>query len=288
MKDKDKVLAVYPNARRSGYSKEILADAYGEHLGKDWADAASKLPVSSPLPSEGGAMEARRTEPINIPCPRCQAKAGQKCFEDQFGVYQHTFHNARIDAAKSSIVVEHPRADCEGCGDLSCPCNRDESHGHVLETRCHTDINGAGVHREYWEECINCHEIFGEGDLITPCPKTLPKEKVNEDNTDVRLVRPVDRSILGSEEADALPVSGTDAGNQDSTLTSPSPAPSQALDEAPTKEAIRKEFEGAITEIGANMTLAAKDDYNKGWNDASRNAIKFIRAYIAGKGLFQL
>lgn len=51
---------------------------------------------------------------------------------------------------------------------------------------------------------------------------------------------------------------------------------------------IRKEFEGCITEIGANKTLAANDDYNKGWNDASDHAIRFIRRYIRKEGLFQL
>jgi hypothetical protein len=52
-------------------------------------------------------------------------------------------------------------------------------------------------------------------------------------------------------------------------------------------EKVRKEFEGCITEIGANRTLAAKDEFNKGWNAASANAMKFIRNYIDGKGLFQ-
>lgn len=51
---------------------------------------------------------------------------------------------------------------------------------------------------------------------------------------------------------------------------------------------IRKEFEGCITEIGANKTMALLDEYNKGWNDASDHAIKFIRRYIKGEGLFQL
>ncbi len=50
---------------------------------------------------------------------------------------------------------------------------------------------------------------------------------------------------------------------------------------------LRNEFEGCISEIGANKTIAAKDDYNKGWNDASDNAIRFIRKYINGHGLFQ-
>jgi hypothetical protein len=50
---------------------------------------------------------------------------------------------------------------------------------------------------------------------------------------------------------------------------------------------IREEFEGAITEIKANKTLRAKDEYNQGWNDASDNAAKFIQRYIDGDGLFQ-
>lgn len=61
-----------------------------------------------------------------------------------------------------------------------------------------------------------------------------------------------------------------------------------AGDELPPLDVLRKEFEGCITEIGANKTLTAKDDYNKGWNAASDNAIKFIRRYIKGEGLFQL
>lgn len=52
-------------------------------------------------------------------------------------------------------------------------------------------------------------------------------------------------------------------------------------------EQLRKEFEGCITEIGANKSLSAVDDYNKGWNDASDHAIHFIRKYINGNGLFQ-
>ncbi len=55
-----------------------------------------------------------------------------------------------------------------------------------------------------------------------------------------------------------------------------------------TIDQLRTEFEGCITEIGANKTLGAIDDYNKGWNDASDSAIRFIKKYIAGRGLFQL
>jgi hypothetical protein len=55
-----------------------------------------------------------------------------------------------------------------------------------------------------------------------------------------------------------------------------------------TIEQLRKEFEGCISEIGANKTLVTKDEYNRGWNDASDNAIRFIRRYITGNGLFQI
>ncbi len=69
----------------------------------------------------------------------------------------------------SPLDIEHPRADCEGCGDPECPCNTPEAQGHVFETHSVTDVNGAGVHTEYWQECVNCHETFGEHDFITPC-----------------------------------------------------------------------------------------------------------------------
>lgn len=76
--------------------------------------------------------EKRVKEPIEIPCPHCQAKVGQKCFEDRFGVYQHTFHNARIDAASRLPKAEVPSIpplpstqDCiHGCLRVDCPsCN---------------------------------------------------------------------------------------------------------------------------------------------------------------------
>lgn len=51
---------------------------------------------------------------------------------------------------------------------------------------------------------------------------------------------------------------------------------------------VRKEFDGAVTEILANQTLVAKDDYNKGWNDASRAAARVIQRYMRKEGLFQL
>lgn len=54
------------------------------------------------------------------------------------------------------------------------------------------------------------------------------------------------------------------------------------------KAAIRKEFDGAITEIGANKTASPRDPYNEGWNAGADMAINFIQRYIKGEGLFQL
>lgn len=50
----------------------------------------------------------------------------------------------------------------------------------------------------------------------------------------------------------------------------------------------RDEFKGAVAEMGANRTLTAKDDYNKGWNAGISEAIRFVGSYIAGVGLFQI
>jgi len=50
---------------------------------------------------------------------------------------------------------------------------------------------------------------------------------------------------------------------------------------------VRKQFDGAISEIVANKTISPKDDYNRGWNAGSDNAVKFIHKYIRGEGLFQ-
>lgn len=49
---------------------------------------------------------------------------------------------------------------------------------------------------------------------------------------------------------------------------------------------IREEFEGAVTEIGANKTYGG-DAYNLGWNAGADMAMNFVRRYIAGRGLFQ-
>lgn len=38
---------------------------------------------------------------------------------------------------------------------------------HDWHEHCHTDINAAGVHREYWRECVKCGEAQGnEGEPI--------------------------------------------------------------------------------------------------------------------------
>jgi len=46
-------------------------------------------------------------------------------------------------------------------------------------------------------------------------------------------------------------------------------------------------LEGARTEIGANMVLAPKAEFGEGWNAGAAMAIKFIRGYERGEGLFQ-
>ena len=61
-----------------------------------------------------------------------------------------------------------------------------------------------------------------------------------------------------------------------------------SVSKSKTAMAIRKEFEGAITEIGANKVLCPKDEVGKMWNESADFAIKFIRKYIKGEGLFQL
>jgi hypothetical protein len=49
----------------------------------------------------------------------------------------------------------------------------------------------------------------------------------------------------------------------------------------------RKEFEGAITEITAGKVLGVKSEVDQAWNNASDRAIRIIKQYIDGKGLFQ-
>lgn len=51
---------------------------------------------------------------------------------------------------------------------------------------------------------------------------------------------------------------------------------------------VKKWMAGMRDEIGANRTLRAKDEYNKGFNAGMDEAIRFINAYINGKGLFQI
>lgn len=47
-------------------------------------------------------------------------------------------------------------------------------------------------------------------------------------------------------------------------------------------------LEGAMTEAGANRTLAPSNDFNKGWNAGVTEAMKFMRQYQKGEGLFQI
>jgi hypothetical protein len=47
--------------------------------------------------------DQKRGEPIEISCPECDAKAGQRCFDKFLGEFQYTFHNIRIFAAKKAV-----------------------------------------------------------------------------------------------------------------------------------------------------------------------------------------
>lgn len=47
-------------------------------------------------------------------------------------------------------------------------------------------------------------------------------------------------------------------------------------------------LEGLRNEIGANRTLNPKDEFNKGWNAGMTEAIRFIRRYERGEGLWQV
>jgi hypothetical protein len=49
----------------------------------------------------------------------------------------------------------------------------------------------------------------------------------------------------------------------------------------------RIEFEGCIAELDATRSLMTASDYNKGWNDATDHAIRFISKYMNEEGLFQ-
>lgn len=114
--------------------------------------------------------EQRVKEPIEIPCPHCQAKAGQKCFEDQFGVYQHTFHNARIDAASRlpKATTDHEfvwRADSEQCS----VCGENH-HGCIIAKQPSVPPVDEGeappqTFEEWWDEEIRLAQIhIGSGD----------------------------------------------------------------------------------------------------------------------------
>jgi len=47
--------------------------------------------------------EPRELDPIDVACPQCSAKAGQRCHDWFIGVYEYTFHNMRIDSAKKAV-----------------------------------------------------------------------------------------------------------------------------------------------------------------------------------------
>ena len=51
---------------------------------------------------------------------------------------------------------------------------------------------------------------------------------------------------------------------------------------------IRKEFEGALTEIGAGMVLIPKTEADHAWNNACERSKRIVSYYIRGEGLFQL
>ncbi len=55
-----------------------------------------------------------------------------------------------------------------------------------------------------------------------------------------------------------------------------------------TIDQLRKEFEGCISEIGANKTLITKDDYNEGWNAASDNAIRLFGHTLTAVGFSKI
>lgn len=46
-------------------------------------------------------------------------------------------------------------------------------------------------------------------------------------------------------------------------------------------------LEGCVTELGANRALVVRNEYNAGFNAGLEFAMRKIRTYIEGKGLFQ-
>lgn len=62
----------------------------------------------------------------------------------------------------------------------------------------------------------------------------------------------------------------------------------KGVSKSKTAVLIRQEFHGAVTEIGANKVMCPKSEAERAWNESADMAIKFIRRYINGEGLFQL
>lgn len=48
-----------------------------------------------------------------------------------------------------------------------------------------------------------------------------------------------------------------------------------------------KELEGAVTEIGAGRVLCPISEADTSWNAACDRAMRIVRRYVDGKGLFQ-
>ncbi len=133
----------------NGWSHDSMHDNRYDHEATPY--------LSSPSPAPSQALDEAAQEICG-----CMRNHDEICKLTKHHKGRHKF---------SPLDIEHPRADCEGCGDPECPCNTPEAHGHVFETHSATDVNGAGVHTEYWQECVNCHETFGEHDFITPCSR---------------------------------------------------------------------------------------------------------------------
>lgn len=49
-----------------------------------------------------------------------------------------------------------------------------------------------------------------------------------------------------------------------------------------------KHIEGAITEIRAGKVLLPRDEAARAWNNASDRAIRILRNYQTGNGIFQI
>ena len=53
------------------------------------------------------------------------------------------------------------------------------------------------------------------------------------------------------------------------------------------KQYKKEDLKNIITEITAGMVLFPKDERDKAWNDASARAIRIVKLYQKGEGLFQ-